>query len=326
MSYEIVYDRTFVRTTRGIIPMILHGSSNCFDIINGREVPERYWSCWNDDLIEFSADKLHETLEKVFSSVLGDSSREMFQWHGKWLYGDKLEKWFQNGVRNAATLEEIDQANFGAGLTIRVMRVQPKILDTVLRSFGYIRTTEELEQSLDEAKALVKSEEEEGRKGYLHLFFSGRKPLNKPRRTKIEEPCLIKCKHGYFGNNNNRSTTFYSSPQMGRVFSNEEEAKKEIGAWFSERRLPYWAVKASSVLKEKPYAIYVASGPRVGLYLQKRTSSKIYFTSTFDHAWRFASQNDAVRTVEKTKQVFGEDQIGKLLVVTQENATECRKA
>ena len=33
MSYEIVYDRSFVRTARGIIPMILHGSNNVTEMI-----------------------------------------------------------------------------------------------------------------------------------------------------------------------------------------------------------------------------------------------------------------------------------------------------
>lgn len=65
MSYSIIYGRQFVKTTKGIIPMILSGSNNCTEFIQGREVLERNWypmtlsnkdkriailrkSCWNE--------------------------------------------------------------------------------------------------------------------------------------------------------------------------------------------------------------------------------------------------------------------------------------
>ena len=31
MSYEIVYNRAFIKTTRGIIPLLLTGSNNCYE-------------------------------------------------------------------------------------------------------------------------------------------------------------------------------------------------------------------------------------------------------------------------------------------------------
>ena len=38
MSYEIVYDRRFIRSPLGITPMILAGSNNCYEPMpNGRE-------------------------------------------------------------------------------------------------------------------------------------------------------------------------------------------------------------------------------------------------------------------------------------------------
>ena len=43
MSYSIIYGRQFVKTTKGIIPMILSGSNNCTEFIQGREVLERNW-------------------------------------------------------------------------------------------------------------------------------------------------------------------------------------------------------------------------------------------------------------------------------------------
>ena len=48
MSSEIFYDRAFIRVGEQFIPVVNHGSSNCFDInIRGREIPEKHWSVIN---------------------------------------------------------------------------------------------------------------------------------------------------------------------------------------------------------------------------------------------------------------------------------------
>lgn len=316
MSYEIIYDRTFIKTTRGIIPMILHGSSNVTEMIRGREVLQRYWSCYNDALIEFPEREMHQALQDLFGDTLKDPKCELFKWRSNWLYGNQLENWFQSGIRNAATLEEISQANYGAGISIRVFQVQPETFDTILHSFPYLQTTEKLEQSLDEAKAMIQSEEKEGREAYLHLSFFGREPMKKTRRSKIEEPCLIKCRHGYFGEENGRyGVTFYADPQKAHVFADENEAIRSMSKWFHQRRMPYRVVKASTVLKEKPYVLYVESGFYAGLFVQKRTSTRIYFAKDVDRAWRFDSIKRANQAAEKITQSFSEKTVSKISVV-----------
>lgn len=40
MSSEIYYDRAFIRVDDRYIPIVKHGSSNCFEFEFGREVPE----------------------------------------------------------------------------------------------------------------------------------------------------------------------------------------------------------------------------------------------------------------------------------------------
>lgn len=48
MSSEIYYDRAYIRVGDRFIPVVNHGSSNCFDFdACGREVPEKYWSVLN---------------------------------------------------------------------------------------------------------------------------------------------------------------------------------------------------------------------------------------------------------------------------------------
>ena len=48
MGYTIIDSRTFIKTTRGIIPLALGGSNNCTEVIydknsKRREVRERHW-------------------------------------------------------------------------------------------------------------------------------------------------------------------------------------------------------------------------------------------------------------------------------------------
>lgn len=48
MSSEIYYDRAYIRVGDRFIPVVNHGSSNCFDFdACGREVPEKHWSVLN---------------------------------------------------------------------------------------------------------------------------------------------------------------------------------------------------------------------------------------------------------------------------------------
>lgn len=48
MSSEIFYDKAFIRVDNRYIPVVNHGSSNCFDFDSrGREIPEKHWSVLN---------------------------------------------------------------------------------------------------------------------------------------------------------------------------------------------------------------------------------------------------------------------------------------
>lgn len=48
MSSEIFYDKAFILVGEKYIPVVNHGSSNCFDFDSrGREIPEKHWSVLN---------------------------------------------------------------------------------------------------------------------------------------------------------------------------------------------------------------------------------------------------------------------------------------
>lgn len=50
MSYEIIYDKQFIKVKDKFLPFVLAGSNNCFDVNhNGRERRSRSWWCWTPD-------------------------------------------------------------------------------------------------------------------------------------------------------------------------------------------------------------------------------------------------------------------------------------
>lgn len=320
MGYTIIYDRAFLRTTRGIIPMILHGSNNCSDFVNGREVAEKYWSGWNDKLIEFSENNLHDTLASIFTSSFGDADYELFKWHGKWIRGNELEKWFKAGIKTAMTLEEIIDENPLVKITLKVMQSKPNEFDSSISYQSDITTTSELEKALDIARKKVNEIKENGGSAYLHLYFTGRDKLRKKQHQKpICEPCLVKCKHGYFVSQNEHSFKFVYDPKNGaKVFANEAEAQNMLD--FRTWRIPYKIVKASTVFAERPYALLITTGNYARLYIQKRTSRKIYFTSSFNSSWRFSTKKEAEKCKQKIYDAFGgADRVGHLEVVSEQN-------
>lgn len=101
MGHTIIDCRTFIKTTRGIIPLVLGGSNNCYDIVRGkdfklRELRERYWSVLLD-LVELPEE---EILAK-FENLIPDNSIECWVYNGKWLNGAQAQKWFARGVKDA---------------------------------------------------------------------------------------------------------------------------------------------------------------------------------------------------------------------------------
>ena len=115
MGHTIIDCRMFIKTTRGIIPLVLGGSNNCYDIVRGedfklRELRERYWSVLLD-LVELPEE---EILAK-FENLIPDNSIECWVYNGKWLNGAQAQKWFARGVKDAAPLEDILSSNPGVG-------------------------------------------------------------------------------------------------------------------------------------------------------------------------------------------------------------------
>lgn len=110
MSYEILYNKQFLKTQEGkYIPIILSGSNNCYQVQwNGKERRSRKWSIcnmphWCNYKIDFTEEELLKEQEQWLD-------REQFYVvNGKYVNGKQWYNLVKNAIKNAKTIEELDQ-------------------------------------------------------------------------------------------------------------------------------------------------------------------------------------------------------------------------
>lgn len=304
MSYEIIYDRVMVQTTRGVIPMILCGSNNCTELIGGREVKERHWSNWNEKLLEVPADKFLDYVKDVFGDTL-ESPYECFKRNGKWVYGKELLRWFERWLKKSYTIESICAVNDGLGICV-FARYYPEAGNYRTKPLcsAMARTTKDLENAIDCVKNACAEINKEGYESYMWLEFPRRDTVLKPCPA-ITEPVVVKQGRKYYTGNDGRGYHFSSNPASAVVFPNEAVARNELASYLKNWSNPQlFFVRAETALREKPYAIQFKSGRYSGLYVSRRTSAHTYFTSKPKDAWRFASVKEAERAIKRIAESY----------------------
>ncbi len=143
MSSEIFYKKAFIKVGDGIIPLANHGSSNCFDLVRGREVAEKGWHVLNHPHREkfiFSVEEMEEqasTYEEINTSNRGGTRKSRNTVFEIGEFG----KWILAGVKNAKTIEEY--VSYGNRFYVFVYSEKRKLP---------FQTTEELLKILEEYK------------------------------------------------------------------------------------------------------------------------------------------------------------------------------
>ena len=102
MSYEIFYDRRFLKVHDRYIPIIQSGSNNAFETNwQGRDVPEKSWYVYGGEM----ADKVLFTREELEESYRGQYFDGDFH-RSRNSYHEDFRKWMLNGINAATTVEE----------------------------------------------------------------------------------------------------------------------------------------------------------------------------------------------------------------------------
>lgn len=109
MSSEIFYDKAFIRVEEKYIPVVNHGSSNCFEFDSrGREIPEKTWSVLNHPYTErmlFTADEIREIAdfyEEINMSNRGGTKKS----RNRSFEENEFRRWILAGMKSAHTVEE----------------------------------------------------------------------------------------------------------------------------------------------------------------------------------------------------------------------------
>ena len=109
MSSEIFYDKAFIRVDDRFIPVVNHGSSNCFDFgRRGREIPEKHWSVLNyphRDRQMFTADEMRE-IAAVYEEASMNNRGGMRKSRYRSFEEGEFGRWILAGMKSAHTVEE----------------------------------------------------------------------------------------------------------------------------------------------------------------------------------------------------------------------------
>lgn len=265
MSYEIVYGKSFIKTPKGrIIPLTLHGSNNCTEFVNGREVRERSWGCFvPDSFLYLSQDEFLEACKDKYPDN-PDNDYEVFKAGSKWIYKRDLVKWFKHGIKNAGFLEEYrTKSNLSVKLTCYIWFYSPDG-NKYNRSYERtVKTSKELDEWIDSVEAeKYKINVEFGYQSEVGFDIRGeRQPLH--LQKKIEGPVAC-CIHpgSYLFEYDESGMIFSQNISTAIIFDSLEDAKNKLG---EERFYRNKFVKAEN-LKFKPFVIKIGDN---GIYMKK---------------------------------------------------------
>ena len=303
MSHEILYDRSFIRTPKGIIPLILSGSNNSYDFKYGSnnrvyEVRERHWWAYVPNTrgpIRATEEELLKAWEEAFRDTAG--TYELFKNRGSWLTVAQHRKWFSNGCKAARTIEEYRATN--AVSLYGYLSVNPR--DTNLKSEQemneYLRTTSELENWLDRVVARQKQVQEEKGDQYvtwISLAFTSTEPMKVGRVIKGEVVAVHK-KSYVRDFEKGKSISFTGDPEQALVFQSEAHAREAFGVNWKDIHF----VKASTVKAKKDYVIRISGGFLTSSYIKGRTKGRCYTTTFLDGAMRFRTEGEARQYAKK---------------------------
>lgn len=305
MSIEICYAKNFIRTSRGIIPEVLMGSSNCTMYYGRKEILERNWFPLEERMIEKTPEEILAIVDEEMTNMSTRPYAEMFKFAGKFVgYGKdcvSYRKWMENGIKAAHTLEE-----YGKTVWCAVDVYEQNSLNFNRSLETYCKTTKELEDWLDKATAFKTGLIDN--KVYTRIDFGTIKGI--PVKSGINGQVIAKLNNGYvYDYKTGKSAS--SSPNISEaiVFDSVEDAMGKLGTRWTGLKF----IKAEN--KNKKSGDFVIATNRG--YIYKLSRSRMHFTQYPKNAKRFASEKEAERYIKEhhLSERWSEDRVGKYTII-----------
>lgn len=224
MSSEIFYDKAFIKVRDAYIPVVNHGSSNCFDFdFRGREIPEKHWSVLNYSYggrMIFSSEEIQK-LADIYETFSMDNQGGTRKSRYRSFEEGEFRRWFLSGMKSAHTVEEYEQ--YGNKV--------------VVIDYGSDKWKQHCVSTTDE---LIQKIEELSECRITVAFQNNRKVIHPPRRhprtvtdfSVLPEFYVLSAESGYFVKRSSRRIWFAKNQKptnsLVRKFRTEKAAQKYL--------------------------------------------------------------------------------------------------
>lgn len=305
MSYEIVYDRQFIKTPSGYTSVILCGSNNCYEPTYKNRSSWRRERNW---CILFDRANLPEAelLERVERSC-GGKYQQHFKFRGKWVDDEGYRRFVKNGIKNAHTIEEYTRVNQFVTCSISIWRDKRDYNDPLYNTVELNRTvytTEEFGQWVKDAEERFSELDADKTESYVYyckIHFPNNEPIFMPTSNTKEiqgEVCVKYKRRGYVTELKHNGITYTKDASKALFFKDAEQALdalKVAGSFANDCDL----VRADTVRTRAvaSFVIKVNGGEYDRRYIYKLTSRRLRFAFHADGAKKFISEKEAERYI-----------------------------
>lgn len=288
MSYEIVYDRQFIKSPAGITPLVLSGSNNCTEITpSGRERRARDWGVLFGDPAQSEQDLINNA-----ESCCDGTYQEHFVRNGKWVDDRAFLRFIRNGICKALTIEELRMYRPGTYLRCSISVWEPEYrhhteLETTVKS------SEELVAWIASARERFSTIKDGESLNYIIQF-----PLNEPprmsKRLPITGKVAVSYRNLYLSKIEAQTISTSVNPQHALVFESQQDALERIPSTF-HHNLRF--IHAETIEKKCKCSYLIRIDGCV--FFSRLTSRRLKITMYADTARHFPSAKAAEAYIEK---------------------------
>ena len=294
MSYTIEYTRQFVRSGEGITPCWLAGDNNVTEGRGRYERRVRNWSCFLN-LVGASEE---EVMAKV-QSLTGGPYQEHWKKNGKWVDDKGLINWAKNGIRNAASIEEILEANPACCGSVQCSVVIWRGFDRTEEARADVRTTDEFDAWVRQYRAIKESAGKEKFDAYPIVDFGAEKlrvPVKEEKEPDTSARYHLRKGRQFLSSLEPYCCEWTSNPEQALTFSYEEAM-----SLLQQRNILITGVRIIKVPKGKPQwsIIQVFNSWGEPAYVCKMTSRRLFSAVNKDNAYRYSSPKSAQAALDK---------------------------
>ena len=306
MGYTKVYARQFLEVNGKYIPLALYGSSNVTELsFTGREVYERRWHpfVYGDDMILASKEDIMKRVKEV-NSENGDA----FMYKGKWLDSKGAISFFENGIKTAFSIEEMNIRHAHESVHVRLGCYQ--------KNFGYkafmekyLKNSDDIEDWVNQAKKIKEQKmavsDQKESEIYFEIGFSTSKEPLSFCASRIDGPVVMKYGNSYVTHFSENEISYTQDVEKALVLANIDIAIDLLPDFAFRQRKKLVFMKADALSKQtdsKPqYVIKIEIEGGNERLISKLTQRHLFFMDYVPDAKKFSSEKAAKKWMEDYK-------------------------